>query len=397
VNTVGIVFRKELKDQLRDRRTLMFMVVIPLLVFPVLFNVLFSVEKSSREKAKAKHLEVALVAHGNAARFGEIARAQEDIAVRTDVPADSVRSWVDDERIDGGWVFAEDFDERIRDNRPGKLTLYYRSSDENRVIRDRLSAPVDAYEKEILEERFARLGIDEDVGVGIDGRRVNVASMEERIGKQVGGFLPYLFILFCFMGTMYPAIDLGAGEKERGTLETLLTAPVNRFHILIGKLGVVTLSGLVSACVAIAGLYIGFRGADEIPDEFFDLIVKILGWDTIAVLVSLLVPLAIFFAGMLLSVSLSAKSFKEAQSLITPLNLAVILPAAIGMMPGIELTYATALVPVLNVSLATREIIAGTAQTAHLVAVYASLVVFALAALYLASQWFRRESIIFRT
>jgi sodium transport system permease protein len=397
MNTAGIVFRKELKDQLRDRRTLMFMIVIPLLVFPVLFNVLFSMEKSSREKAQAKHLEVALITHGNASRFAEIASGLDNVTILTDVPGDSARAWVDSERIDGAWVFAEDFDERIRDNRAGKLTLYFRSSGENRVIRNRLSDPVDEFEDEILEERFTRLGLDDDIAVGIDGRRINVATMEERVGKQVGGFLPYLFILFCFMGTMYPAIDLGAGEKERGTLETLLTAPVNRFHILVGKLGVVTLSGLVSACVAIGGLYIGFRRSDEIPEEFFDLIVKILGWDTIAILVSLLIPLAIFFAGLLLSVSFSARSFKEAQSLITPLNIGVILPAAIGMMPGIEMSYVTAVIPVLNVSLATREIIAGTIQMPHLVSVYASLIVLAMAALYLASQWFRRESIIFRS
>ena len=134
-----------------------------------------------------------------------------------------------------------------------------------------------------------------------------------------------------------------------------------------------------------------------VPEEFFELIVKILGWDTIGILVSLLVPLAIFFAGLLLSVSLSAKSFKEAQSLITPLNIAVILPAAIGMMPGIEMSFVTAIIPVLNVSLATREIIAGTIYVPHLVAVYASLILLAMASLFLASQWFRRESIIFRS
>ena len=397
MRTAGIVFRKELKDQLRDRRTLMFMIVIPLLIFPVLFNVMFFMEKSSREKAQEKHLEVALITHGNAARFAEIAAGLENLTILENVHADSARAWVDSERIGGAWVFAEDFDERIDENRAGKLTLYFRSSGDNRVIRNRLSDPVDEYEEEILEERYERLDLDDDIGVGIDARRINVASMEERIGKQVGGFLPYLFILFCFMGTMYPAIDLGAGEKERGTLETLLTAPVSRFQILIGKLGVVTMSGLVSACVAIGGLYIGFRRAEEIPEEFFDLIVKILGWDTIAILVSLLIPLAIFFAGLLLSVSFSARSFKEAQSLITPLNIAVILPAAIGMMPGIEMSYSTAVIPVLNVSLATREIISGTIQPAHLVTVYASLIVLAMASLYLASQWFRRESIIFRS
>lgn len=397
MNTVATVFRKELVDTLRDRRTLLFMIFIPLLIFPVLFQVMFSVQKSSREKAEAKTLRVAVVDNGTAARFSELLRERDDLVIVAGVHADSVRALIESDSLDGAYVFAPDFDEMVAANRAGRVDLYYRSSDDTRVIRDRLQRTVDRFGDEILSERLERLGLPEDVGDGVDDRVHNIASMQEQVGKQVGGFLPYLFILFCFMGAMYPAIDLGAGEKERGTLETLLTSPVNRFHILVGKLGVITLSGLVSALVSMLGLYIGFRRAKEIPDEFFDLILKILGWDTIAVLLSLIIPLAVFFAGVLLSVSLAARSFKEAQSLISPLNIAIIVPAAIGMVPGVEMSYATAVVPVLNVSLATREIIAGTMQAGHLVAVYVSLAAIAVASLYLASLWFRRESIIFRS
>jgi sodium transport system permease protein len=196
---------------------------------------------------------------------------------------------------------------------------------------------------------------------------------------------------------MYPAIDLGAGEKERGTMETLLTAPVNRFHILLGKFGVVVLSGLVSASVSILGLFIAIKQSQEIPAQFMDILVRMLGWDTIVLVLSLLLPLTIFFAGILLSVSLSARSFKEAQSLISPLNIAVVVPAAIGLVPGIKMTYATALIPILNVSLATKEIIAGTMKTSHLAVVYASLIALALVSLYGSVWWFKRESTIFRS
>jgi len=196
---------------------------------------------------------------------------------------------------------------------------------------------------------------------------------------------------------MYPAIDLGAGEKERGTMETLLTAPVNRFHILLGKFGVVVLSGLVSAAVSIFGLFVAIKQTNEIPQQFMDIIVKMLGWDTILLVLSLLLPLTIFFAGVLLSVSLTARSFKEAQSMISPLNIAVIVPAAIGLVPGIKMSAATAMIPILNVSLATKEIIAGTMQTSHLVIVYASLTALALLSLYGSVWWFKRESTIFRS
>ncbi|MCK5407681.1 MAG: ABC transporter permease, partial [Candidatus Krumholzibacteria bacterium] len=99
----------------------------------------------------------------------------------------------------------------------------------------------------------------------------------------------------------------------------------------------------------------------------------------------------------LLSVSLSARSFKEAQTLITPLNIAVIVPAAIGMVPGISLNFKTAIIPVLNVTLATKEIIAGTITTANLVVVYISLVALAVLSLWGSVLWFKRESTIFRS
>ena len=75
----------------------------------------------------------------------------------------------------------------------------------------------------------------------------NVASVQERVGGTIGGFLPYMFILFCFIGAMYPAIDLGAGEKERGTLETLLSSPAHRSEIVVGKLLTIMLFSIATA------------------------------------------------------------------------------------------------------------------------------------------------------
>jgi len=145
------------------------------------------------------------------------------------------------------------------------------------------------------------------------------------------------------------------------------------------------------------GLYIGVRQAGDLPPDFMDIVVKILGGNTIALVMSLLIPLTVFFAGVLLSVSLAARGFKEAQTLIAPLNMAVIIPAAIGMMPGLEMTYITAMIPVLNVSLATKEIIAGTITTPHLITVYVTLIGLALASMAMATTQFNRESTIFRT
>jgi sodium transport system permease protein len=196
---------------------------------------------------------------------------------------------------------------------------------------------------------------------------------------------------------MYPAIDLAAGEKERGTLETLLTSPVGKFEILLGKFGVVVLTGIVSAAVSIVGMYIGVLQMKEIPAELLNSILGILETRSIILLLSLLLPLTGFFAAILLSLSIIAKSFKEAQSILTPLMIVVIVPAFIGLLPGMELDGKTALIPILNVSLATKSIIAGNIDVLLMAEVYFSLIVVAGVSLYACAKIFQSESNMFRT
>jgi sodium transport system permease protein len=397
VRVIATVFRKEMLDTLRDRRALMFMIILPLVIFPLMFQVMISVGKRQEAKAHAKKLRVACLDQGNASRFVQILRERNDLELVTGVPADSIPALLRADSLDGAFLFAQSFDEDVAEMRPGRVDFYYKSADQSDIVQNRLRESLDRYQSEILDERFKRLELDQSIVEAVKLEPHNVASMEERVGKSVGGIVPYMFILFCFLGAMYPAIDLGAGEKERGTLETLLTAPVNRFHILLGKFGVVVVSGLLSAAVSISGLAIAIKRSPDMPPQFLDVMLRVLGWDTIMLLMSLLVPLTIFFAGLLLSVSLAARSFKEAQSMISPLNIAVILPAGIGLTPGIELTYANAWIPVLNVSLATKEILAGTIRPGELTVVYVSLITLAIASLWGSAWWFRRESTIFRS
>jgi len=166
--------------------------------------------------------------------------------------------------------------------------------------------------------------------------------------------------------------------------------------ILLGKFGVVVLAGVGSALISIIGLYFGISQVGEIPPEIVEVILGILEIKSILLLLSLLLPLTMFFAGIMLSLSMFAKTFKEAQSILTPMNFLVIVPVAIGLIPGITLDPKTALIPVLNVSLATKEIVAGTIDFGLLIEVYASLAVLAGLSLFLASRIFLRESVIFR-
>ena len=195
---------------------------------------------------------------------------------------------------------------------------------------------------------------------------------------------------------MYPAVDLGAGEKERRTMETLLVSPASRLQILLGKLGVIVLSGLVSIIANLLGmglvLMLNFTVATRALSPISNL-VSPLGILTLFFLILIRV---FFFASMLMSISIFARSFKEAQSQMTPMMFIVLVPVLIGLMPGIRLNGWTALAPVLNVSLATKEIISGTLSPFLLIETFASLIFLAGAGLVFCVRWFNREDVIFR-
>ena len=396
MKTVATIFLKELLDTVRDRRTLFVMVIFPLLLFPVLITAITAVQTSQIRKAQDQTLRVGLTLNWNAADLRTLLSGREGFSVIEGIHPDSVRSLLERDSLDAAITVGADFDRVVVAGGKGALTLAYRLTDEYSIAERRLRETVRTFEKGLVEKRFAALGVRPDIVEAVAIEEQDVTPMKERFGRTIGGLLPYLFVIFCFMGSMYPAIDLAAGEKERGTIETLLTAPVGRFQILLGKFGVVVLTGLLSAAVSMLGLYLAVSRNPDMPQEMMGAVASILDPWTILLVLSLLLPLAVFFAAFLLSLSFYARSYKEAQSLISPLTIVVILPVALGMVPGIELTPLTAMIPVLNVSLATKEIIAGTIVPGMLAIVYVSLLTLAGISLWACVRWVNREETIFR-
>jgi sodium transport system permease protein len=396
MNTIATIFLKELLDTVRDRRTLFVMVIFPLLLFPLLLTAITAVQTSQIRKAEDQTLRLGLILNGNAPDLRTLLAGREGFTLIEGIHPDSVRPLLERDSLDAAIIVGADFDRTVMAGGKGPLTLAYRFTDEYSIAERRVKEAVGMFEKQLVDKRFAALGVTPKIMEAVAIEEQDITPMKEKLGRTIGGFLPYLFVIFCFMGSMYPAIDLAAGEKERGTIETLLTAPVGRFQILLGKFGVVVLTGLLSAAVSMLGLYVAVSQNPEIPQEMMGAVMSILDPGTILLVLSLLLPLAVFFAAFLLSLSFYARSYKEAQSLISPLTIVIILPVAVGMIPGIELTPLTAMIPVLNVSLATKEIIAGTITPGMLAIVYASLLTLSGLSLWACMRWVNREETIFR-
>lgn len=388
------IFKKELKDTLRDRRTLMMMLVIPILVFPIIMNIFVGVSASFSEEAATKEVKIGFVGTKENYILSQLENLPEELGKKEIVFYKDSIQLKKDLKLDSiqiGMFLEKEFDKHLEAQEPAGLIVFYNATDVG--MKDRAEIYLNSIEDIARQERILDLKLDEAKLTPIIASYSNVASGKEMIGKLAGGVLPYIFIAFGFLGCMYPAIDLFTGEKERGTIETLLTTPVARWQILFGKMGVVVLSGLLASTAALVGLSLSIEVLDVVENaELLDIIHSILSINFILLLYALLIPLTVFFAGVMIPIAVYAKSFKEAQSIITPLNIVMVLPAMVGFFPGIELNVTTAMIPVVNIVLATKELIAGTLDMGLLAISFGVMFVLAIIAVLISYKRFDKET-----
>lgn len=391
MNTILTVLKKELIDTLRDRRTLLSAILIPILTTPLLIYGTIKISKMVMDKEKAKKLNVGLLAVPQ--EFSStLDTSKYSLQVVTDL--EEGREDILDEDLDGLIVFKDDFESKIVDLKSSKVNLFYKST--NMSVKSRLEKELKRYKDDLMDSRLVTLNLSKATMNPITIHNYDIAPPKEQIGKTVGGFLPYMFIIFCFTACMYPALDLITGEKERGTIETLLTAPASRLSILFGKMLAISLVGFVAAVMIVLGLFISLKFFPEIPEEMLESLNEMVSTKFILMLFAMLIPLSIFFAGLLSSIVIRAKSFKEAQSYVSPLMIFIILPAMVALMPGVELTWTTAMIPIANIALATKEILAGTIQMPHYFAILASLVILAIIAVLFSFKQISKESMLLK-
>ena len=393
-----IILIKELTDMIRDRRTMFMMVVMPLVVIPLLAITAIKLTQSQIEKAKDKELRVAVIGETAAPELFERLSKEENFFLVIMTNADSARAMTAEQTLDGVVIIPQDFSEFVYGDKQATIRLIFKSSESLNAAGRRIEAIIDQYDREIVNERIGRLQLDETLFDAIAIEREDVASTEEKFAENAGGFLPYIFIIFGFMGSIYPALDLGAGEKERGTLETILSSPASRFDIVMGKFLVVLLFSIATAFLAMLGVLIMvYQFLPTIETNITQTVMDMLGPRRIFIIMSMVLPVSAFFAAVALAISIFAKSFKEAQSMMAPLNIIIILPAMIGMLPGFKLSAVTAAIPILNLSLATKAILGGSADPILIAEVYLSLFFLAGVSIYGCAKWFNREETLFRS
>jgi sodium transport system permease protein len=396
MNIIYSIFKKELVDVLRDRRTLMFMIIIPILITPLLVIGSIKFQEYQNKKSEEKVLKIALINDSNDFLIKELLSEQKGVQVVEGISIDSLESGIKSDSLQGGLYIGKKFLKNISSNATGNVKIYFKSSDLMSKSKKRMQDALEGYKQKTVRDRLNKLNIEDQLLEPLNVISIDMSTAKETLGKAIGGFIPYILVMFIFLGAMYPAIDLGAGEKERGSLETLLSSPATKFEITMGKLLVVSLAGMVSGLVSVLGISSSLFFIDKIPEQIRATILELINPFMIISIIILMIPIAIFFASMLLSISFYAKSFKEAQSLMGPLNMVILVPLFLSLGPGMEMDHSTALMPLINVGLLTKEILAGSVEPIYFIETLLSLLFFAAIGIRFSVYWFEKENTIFR-
>lgn len=412
-----LIFKKEFKELLRDRKTIIFMILLPLLLFPAIFGVGIFFMSNAAEKAENEILKYAIVGEAYAPdiveSFSQASDKFELVAIdganTATSTATSTATFTDkqgyatlikNETLDFVLVIPETFNPDILTSGQHKIELYLNDAGLNKVY-GRVAEIIDVYMDEYQLSAFTQLGLNESQQEAllkpISIEKQNIADDREVWGERIGGFLPYFIFILCLQGAMAPAADLGAGEKERGTLETLLISPMDRYKLVLGKFFTVSAAGIITALITVSSMALwGIVLSQGMAIEFVVEVMSMIGIVDFVLIFLMLVPVVAVFAAILLSLSIYARSFKEAQSYMGSLIMVVIFPVLIAMMPGVELKGAWVWVPLTNVALAMKELFKGTMDYFALFGIFTSTAVIAIGLIMFCIHWFNKEKVLFR-
>lgn len=408
------VYFKELLELTRDKKTLIFTILLPTLIMPVILLGFFALSINIADKARQEMLNFSIVGSEHFEQIERALTADKDlkfnlIAVEQN---QDVNDLINDGKIRFAIVIPENTLSQIGSGLSAEIEFRYNdSASTSALIFNRVNKALKDLKRTELSKRYEKLGLTKAQGDAFSKPiyliKKSTADDRESMGEKFGALLPYILILIGLSGAMYPAIDLGVGEKERGTLETLLLTPVPRFQLVLAKFAVIFTTSFLSVFLSLISfaLVISVFGpmaiasigvdANKATGELIEALSSISIVDVL-LMFSMLVPVAAIFASVLLSVSIYARTFKEAQNYMSPIMLIVFFPLILAMLPGVKLDWVWAAVPISNISLAIKEIFKGTIEPEMLMVIFASTTIMAGILLALCNWWFQREQVLFR-
>lgn len=449
---IQLIFHREMRDQLRDRRTLFTIAILPLLLYPLIGLLMMQVAQFNREYT----VRIRMVGAENWPSELPLLDAEQRLIPRVGSDAvgklmkfeiqswpstpseleqllDKARNAVQLDEIDAVLIvepgFSANLSSRLTaekqnsavttdaDSLPeykvsdpqstlestsGLQLVANLARDHSQLAQRRLERALDAWQQSWVASELTKVGVSARLVEPIEVAQTDTSPLSVRRAMLWSKVLPFVMLVWALTGAFYPAIDLCAGEKERGTLETLLSSPARRNEIVWGKLLTVVVFSIGSALLNLfsmhltAGLVVkqlASAGSSQMADALGGLPIHAFGW-----LVLLLLPMAAFFSALALAVAALARSTKEGQYYLMPLLLVTLPLVSLPMIPSLELSLGTSLVPVSGAVFTVRSLIEGRYAEAlmHLPVVIMVTIACCLLSIRWAIRQFESEAVMFR-
>lgn len=402
---VARLARKEIVSTLRDTRAIISNLLIPLLLVPVMMLGLPLLLGGLLEREQVTTTAVGAVGLTNMPADLQAAFTAANLDLRSVTDATKA---VQDGTVEVAVVVPDGFGSAIAAGGNAAIELVTKVGNmKSELSASKVQQAVSSYQRGVVGQRLEAAGLNAAVLTPVTITTVDASSQAERTSGQLSWLIPFFIAIWTLTGGQMTAVDATAGEKERGTLEVLLVAPVRRAEVVAGKFIATMLFGLSAASMAIIGFLVGSLVMQNVfvprLGEQAEAIVGVMGGGLsvsfVAILLLLVSALLLagFVSALLLGVGMFARSFKEAQSYIAPLSFVFVLPAvALQFKDLIGLSDAVYYVPVFNVLVLMDNVVRGTFTGDEVLITWAVMAVACLLLLRFALANFKRESVIFR-
>ncbi len=410
---------KELREILRDRRTIITLVVMPILIYPLLAvvfqrflltsitvneNVAFviGVDSVGSQEVLAQQLRTgaALLSRQDHAaakqNAGSEAKSLTDKEPLQDItlvayPDQTLRRHVADSSLHLAAIYRKDQSNNTKNglHAPAKWELVFRvGSPPSEAALHFVEARLQAYNDAALNQQLEKLGVAATMPAGTERRPISFAGAPP---FSLAALIPLILVLMTVTGAVYPAIDLTAGERERGTLETLIAAPVPRVGLLLAKYVAVLTVAILTALVNLIAMTITAHSSGLAASLFGGGMTP----QVVITVLLLLVLFAAFFSAILLAITSCARSFKEAQAYIIPLMLLCLVPGVLCLIPSLEFKTWMAVTPLVNIVMLGRDLLEGSVVPGLAVAAVCSTLFYIAAAIAMAARIFGTDAILY--
>lgn len=394
---ISALYKKEITDILRDKKTILMMIVVPLILYPLMFLGSMALFSSILSASTSKAYTVALDGVNDPDTMKQYFKDNEEHFKYTFIIKEPGEGETDADMLEAGTIDAY-VAESVSDNHPYFEIAYRASETDSQTAAGMVEKMLSKYRDELRSEAFIEQGLDEKAMMNPIGFFMkDYSSNEENVGFLMGYILPFLLIVSILMGALYPAIDTTAGEKERGTLETLLTLPVNNMELITAKFLAVS---TIAVAAAILNL-LSMGGLTAFMASSMNMLSENMNVDLVSFIPSMgvtficILVFALFASAVSLCSCIMAKSFKEAQNLTTPIMLIFLLGGMAGMIPSLELTEKTALIPVVNITLLIASIFKFHFDLSIIAIVLFSNIAYSALAVVIMTRLFSSEDILF--